>query len=155
MLSSRLTLKDILPTLKDKRVLMRVDYNVPLKDGIVKDATRIKATVPSIKAIFDAGAKSLVIVSHFGRPEGARNEKYSLKPVAPVLEELAERKVIWMNDCVGKEVEDLCANPEKGSLILLENLRFHIEEEGSAVIDKEKVKAKKENVEKFRESLSK
>lgn len=155
MLSSRLTLKDILPTLKDKRVLMRVDFNVPLKDGAVKDPTRIKATIPSIKAIFDAGAKAIIIISHLGRPEGTRNEKYSLKPLVPVLEDLSGHKVIWKDDCVGKEVEEACANPAHGSLIFLENLRFHMEEEGSAVINKEKVKAKKEDVEKFRESLSK
>eukprot|EP00826_Nyctotherus_ovalis_P057296 TRINITY_DN7827_c0_g1_i5.p4 TRINITY_DN7827_c0_g1~~TRINITY_DN7827_c0_g1_i5.p4 ORF type:complete len:156 (-),score=69.02 TRINITY_DN7827_c0_g1_i5:195-662(-) len=155
MLSSRLTLKDILPTLKDKRVLMRVDFNVPLKDGVVKDPTRIKATIPSIKAIFDAGAKCIVLISHLERPNGVRNEKYSLKPLVPTLEELAGRKVTWGNDCVGKEAEELCAKAEAGALILLENLRFHAEEEGSAVVNEQKVKAKKEDVEKFRESLSK
>lgn len=155
MLSSRLALKDILPTLKGKRVLMRVDFNVPLKNGKVEDPTRIKATIPSIKAIFDAGAKSLVLVSHLGRPNGTRSDKNSLKPLVPVLEELSGHKVIWKDECVGKEAEELCANPPEGSLILLENLRFHIEEEGSAVINKEKVKAKKEDVEAFRASLSK
>ncbi len=155
MLSSRLALKDILPDLKDKRVLMRVDFNVPIKDGKVKDRTRIIATIPSINAIFEAGAKCLVLMSHLGRPDGNKTEKDSLKPVVPVLEELAKRKVTWLDDCVGKTVEEACANPAHGSLILLENLRFHIEEEGSGVIKGEKVKAKKEDVEVFRASLTK
>ncbi len=155
MLSSRLSLKDILPTLKGKRVLMRVDFNVPLKEGKVKDKTRIEATIPSINAIFEAGAKALILMSHLGRPDGQKNDKDSLKPVVPVLEELSKRKVTWLDDCVGKTVEEACANPAPGSLILLENLRFHIEEEGSGVIKGEKVKAKKEDVEAFRASLSK
>ena len=155
MLSSRLSLKDILPTLKDKRVLMRVDFNVPLKDGKVKDPIRVKATIPSINAIFDAGAKSLVLISHLGRPNGQKVEKDSLKSVIPVLEELSGKKVTWLDDCVGKEVEDACANPAPGSLFLLENLRYHGEEEGSSVINGEMVKAKKEDVDAFRASLSK
>lgn len=155
MLSSKLALGDILHTLKDKRVLMRVDFNVPLKDGKVKDRTRIEATMPSIDAIFAAGAKSLVLMCHLGRPDGVKSEKDSLKPIIPVLEELAKKKVIWLDDCVGKAVEDACANPAPGSLILLENLRFHIEEEGSGVIGGTKVTAKPEDVAAFRASLSK
>jgi phosphoglycerate kinase len=163
MLSSKLALKDILPTIKDKRVLMRVDFNVPLKEGKVKDKTRIEATIPSINAIFEAGAKALILMSHLGRPDGNRVEKDSLKPVVSVLEELAKRKVIWLDDCVGKTVEEACANPAPGSLILLENLRFHVEEEGTGIIKKEesgvvkeeKIKAKKEDVDAFRASLTK
>ena len=148
-------MKDILPTLKDKRVLMRVDFNVPLKDGKVKDKTRIEATIPSINAIFGAGAKAIILMSHLGRPDGVKNDKESLKSVVSVLEELSGRKVTWIDDCVGKAVEDACANPAPGSLILLENLRFHVEEEGAGVVNGEKVKAKKEDVEAFRASLSK
>ena len=155
MLSNKLALKDILPTLKDKRVLMRVDFNVPLKDGAVKDKTRIEATIPSIKAIFAAGAKSLVLMSHLGRPDGVKNEKDSLKPVVPVLEGLANMKVIWLPECVGPEVEAACANPAVGSLFLLENLRFHPEEEGSGVISGVKMQPKEDQVEAFRASLSK
>jgi len=155
MLSSKLALQDILSSLKDKRVLMRVDFNVPLKDGVVKDKTRIEATIPSIEAIFKAGAKSLVLISHLGRPDGCKNDKDSLKPIAPVLQELSKRKVIWLDDCVGKAVEDACANPEPGSLFLLENLRFHIEEEGTGIINGVKTPAKPEDVTQFRASLSK
>lgn len=156
MLSSKLTLKDILPQLKGKRVLMRVDFNVPLKDGKVEDANRIKATIPSIKAILEAGAKSLVLISHLGRPDGKKSEKDSLKPVVPVLEKEAGHKVIFLEDCMGKATEDACANPADGSLILLENLRFYMEEEGSGLNEKgEKITPKKEDIVKFRNQLTK
>jgi phosphoglycerate kinase len=154
MLSGKLSLEDILPTLKDKRVLMRVDFNVPIKEGKVKDATRIEATIPSINAIFGAGAKSLVLMSHLGRPDGVKNETDSLKPLVPILEKLAKKKVVWLDDCVGKAVEDACANPTPGSLFLLENLRFHPEEEGSGTVKGVKTTAKPEDVTAFRQSLS-
>lgn len=95
-------------------------------------------------------------MSHLGRPDGKIVAKYSLEPVAKELETLLGKPVTFLKDCVGPEVENVCAHPTKGQVILLENLRFHIEEEGS-VKDKEgnKVKASKEDVDKFRASLSK
>lgn len=87
----------------------------------------------------NAGATSLVLISHLGRPDGKPNKKYSLKPVVPVLEKLLGRPVIFLPECVGADVEQACAKPEAGSVFLLENLRFHIEEEGSAKVDGKKV----------------
>ncbi|KAG8179837.1 hypothetical protein JTE90_020820 [Oedothorax gibbosus] len=142
--------------LKDKRVLMRVDFNVPIKDAVITNTQRIVAALDSVKYALDKGAKSVVLMSHLGRPDGNRVEKYSLKIVADELQKLLGRNVQFLSDCVGPEVEAACANPASGSVILLENLRFHIEEEGKGVdASGAKVKAKPEDVEKFRASLTK
>jgi len=142
--------------LKDKRVLIRVDFNVPIKDGAITNNQRIVAALDSIKYALDKGAKSIVLMSHLGRPDGQKNEKYSLKVVADELKRLLSRDIQFLSDCVGAEVEEKCANPPNGSVILLENLRFHIEEEGKGVdASGAKVKAKPEDVEKFRASLTK
>lgn len=94
-------------------------------------------------------------MSHLGRPDGKRNEKYSLKPVVPELEKLLEKSVIFSDDCVGKQVEDTVNKASDGQIILLENLRFHAEEEGSSKdADGKKVKADKEKVEEFRKGLT-
>ncbi|KAJ5074071.1 phosphoglycerate kinase [Anaeramoeba ignava] len=154
MLSKKLTIAEL--DVKDKRVLMRVDFNVPLKDGKVDDAQRIIVTIPTIKKVFEKDAHSLVLMSHLGRPNGQKKPELSLKPVAEKLKELMGIEVDFLPDCVGEEVEKHCANPKKGSLILLENLRFHLEEEGAVENDKkEKLEAKKEDIQKFRDSLSK
>ncbi|CAL1266116.1 unnamed protein product [Larinioides sclopetarius] len=141
--------------LKDKRVLMRVDFNVPIKDGVITNTQRIVAALDSIKYALDKGCKSLVLMSHLGRPDGKRNEKFSLKIVADELKKLLGRDVQFLSDCVGPEVEAACANPASGSVILLENLRFHIEEEENVKNVYMQVKAKPEDVSKFRESLTK
>jgi len=155
MLSRKLRLSNILKTLKEKRVLIRVDFNVPLKDGVVKDVNRIRAAIPTINSAFDAGARSVVVMSHLGRPDGKRSDKDSLKQIVDSIEKLAKRPVTFLNDCVGPEVESACAKPKDGQLILLENLRFHPEEEGSAKIDGKKVKADPGKVKEFRKSLTK
>ncbi|KFM66980.1 Phosphoglycerate kinase 1, partial [Stegodyphus mimosarum] len=142
--------------LKGKRVLMRVDFNVPIKDGVITNNQRIVAALDSIKYALDKGAKSLVLMSHLGRPDGQRNEKYSLKLVADELKKLLGKDVLFLSDCVGSEVEAKCADPANGTIILLENLRFHIEEEGKGVdASGAKVKAKPEDVAAFRASLTK
>lgn len=142
--------------LKDKRVLMRVDFNVPIKDGVITNNQRIVAALDSVKYALDKGAKSVVLMSHLGRPDGQKVEKYSLKIVSEELKKLLSRDVLFLSDCVGPEVEEKCANPPNGTIILLENLRFHIEEEGKGVdASGAKVKAKPEDVEKFRASLTK
>nr|QBH73957.1 phosphoglycerate kinase [Liposcelis bostrychophila] len=142
--------------LTGKRVLMRVDFNVPLKDGKITNNQRIVAALDSVKYALDKGAKSVVLMSHLGRPDGSRNEKYSLKPVAEELQKLLNRNVLFLTDCVGPEVESSCANPADGAVILLENLRFHVEEEGKGVdASGNKVKASAEDIKKFRESLRK
>ena len=142
--------------LKGKRVLIRVDFNVPQKDGKITNNQRIAAAIPTIKYALDHGAKAVILMSHLGRPDGRKNDKYTLKPIAEEVEKLLSKKVIFASDCVGDEVEKLTANPEEGSVILLENLRYHIEEEGKGVNEAgEKIKASKEDIEKFRKSLSK
>ena len=142
--------------LKDKRVLMRVDFNVPIKDGAISNTQRIVAALDSIKYALDKGAKSVVLMSHLGRPDGQRVEKHSLKIVSEELKKLLGRDVKFLSDCVGPEVEAECENPPSGTVILLENLRYHIEEEGKGVdASGTKVKAKPEDVATFRASLTK
>ncbi|PIC51263.1 hypothetical protein B9Z55_001840 [Caenorhabditis nigoni] len=137
--------------LAGKRVLIRVDFNVPLKEGKITNNQRIAAAVPTIEHALKNGAKSVVLMSHLGRPDGRRQDKYTLKPVA---EELKD--VLFLDDCVGSEVEAACADPAPGTVILLENLRYHLEEEGKGVdASGSKVKADAAAVKTFRESLTK
>lgn len=132
--------------LAGKRVLMRVDFNVPMADGKVTNSARIVAALPTIEYALGKGA-SVVLMSHLGRPDGAKVAKYSMAPVAKVVEELLGREVTFLNDCVGPEVEAACAKLEPGKVVLLENLRFYKEEEGKGA-DKAAILA-------FRESLTK
>ncbi|RWS14042.1 Phosphoglycerate kinase 1-like protein [Dinothrombium tinctorium] len=142
--------------LKDKRVLIRVDFNVPMKDGLITNNQRIVAALDTIKYALNNGAKSVVLMSHLGRPDGQRIGKYSLKPVVAELKHLLQREVTFLNDCIGEEVENACSNPSPGSVILLENLRFHVEEEGKGVDESgNKIKASKEQVDAFCNSLTK
>lgn len=153
-ISNKVSIKDI--NVEGKRIVMRVDFNVPIQDGKVTDATRVKATIPTIKLAFEKKAHSIALLSHCGRPEGRRQDKYSLKPVVPVLKELLGRDVTFLNDCVGPDVEKACAEAAAGSVLLLENVRFHVEEEKKGVdAEGNKVKASDEQVKKFCESLSK
>jgi phosphoglycerate kinase len=140
--------------ISNKRVLIRVDFNVPQKNNVITNNQRIVAALETVKYSLEKG-KATILMSHLGRPDGSVNEKYTLKPVAEELKKLLARDVIFLNDCVGAEVEDVCINAKQGDLILLENLRFHLEEEGKGVINGEKAKASAENVQKFRESLRK
>jgi len=117
-------------------MFFRVDFNVPLKDGIITNNQRITAALDSIKYALEKGARSVVLMSHLGRPDGQPNKKFTLAPVAAELKKLLNREITFLEDCVGSEVESACASPAAGSVILLENLRFHIEEEGKGV-DKE------------------
>jgi len=153
-LTSKLTI-NLLP-IASERIFMRCDFNVPQKDGKITNNARIVAALPSIKHCLDNGAKSVVLCSHLGRPDGQVNMKYTLKPVADELKTLLNRDVMFLSDCVGAEVEKACADPPQGSVILLENLRFHIEEEGKGVdASGNKVKADKDKVTAFRASLRK
>ena len=143
--------------LKGRRVIMRVDFNVPQdkETGAITNSARISAALPTIKYILDQGG-SLVLMSHLGRPDGKKVEKYTLKPVAEKLEELLGKPVKFLSDCVGPEVEAACASLKPGEVALLENLRFHIEEEGKVKNkDGTKTKADPEKVEAFRASLTK
>ncbi|MBI5630217.1 MAG: phosphoglycerate kinase [Elusimicrobia bacterium] len=117
-------------TVKNKRVLLRVDYNVPLKGGKVEDASRIRETLPTLKHLREAGAK-IALISHLGRPRGKPDPKYSLKPVLSELEKLLGAGVSFAEDCVGVPAEKAVAGLKAGGVVLLENLRFHAEEEAN------------------------
>jgi len=114
-----------------KRVLVRVDFNVPMKDGQVTDATRIERAVPTIRYLTDAGA-TVLLLSHFGRPKGKRVAEMSLKPVMPALQKaLSELEVSFAEDCVGDDAAAVVHSAPAGSVVLLENLRFHAGEEAN------------------------
>ncbi len=114
--------------LEGRRVLLRVDYNVPLNGAKVVDSTRLAATVPTIKHLLGAGC-SVVLLSHLGRPKGKPEAKYSLKPVLPVLEKLLGTKVAFAADCIGEKAVKAVDGLKPGKVLLMENLRFHAEEE--------------------------
>jgi len=143
--------------LKGKRVLMRVDFNVPQdkKTGAITNPARIAAALPTVQYALDQGA-SVVLMSHLGRPDGKKVDTYSLAPVAQKASELLGRPVRFLSDCVGAEVEKACAALKPGEVVLLENLRFHIEEEGKVKNeDGTSTKADPAAVQAFRTSLTK
>jgi phosphoglycerate kinase len=123
---TKLTIKDL--DLRGKRVFIRVDFNVPLKDGVVTDDTRIRETLPTLKLAIEKGGR-LVLASHLGRPKGGPDPKYSLKPATKKLEELLGKPVAFATDCVGAEAESKSKALKDGEVLVLENVRFHPEEE--------------------------
>ncbi len=129
---SKKTVKDL--NLKGKTVLMRADFNVPLDANLsITDNTRIRETIPTIKYILEQGAHKIVLMSHLGRPDGKRVEKYSLKPVAAELTKLAGVAVKMLDDCAGEAVKNE-VKAAKEKIVLLENLRFHAEEEANDAV---------------------
>ncbi|WRT68532.1 phosphoglycerate kinase [Kwoniella shivajii] len=152
-LSSKLSITDV--NLKGERVLIRVDFNVPQdKELNITNPARIVAALPTIKYAIEQGAKSVILMSHLGRPDGSPNPKFSLKPVATKLSELLSKDVKFLDNCVGEDVKKAVLAGDNGQVFLLENLRFHVEEEGKGKKDGEKIKADPENVKKFREDLT-
>lgn len=149
------TIRDL--NLTGKRVFMRVDFNVPQdkNTGAITNNQRIVAALPTIRYALEHGA-SVVLASHLGRPDGKVIEKFSLKPVAAELQKLLGKPVGFVGDCVGAEAERAASALKPGDVLLLENLRFHIEEEGKVKLeDGTSIKAEKSAVEAFRASLSK
>ncbi len=152
---AKLSIRDV--DVAGKRVFVRVDFNVPQdkKTGDITNTARITAALPTIQYILEKGG-SVVIASHLGRPDGQASDKLSLKPVADKLAELLGKPVQFLNDCVGAEVEAAAAALKPGEVILLENLRFHIEEEGKVKLeDGTKKSADPAAVAAFRASLTK
>ena len=141
---NKLSIADL--KLSGKRALIRVDFNVPMKDGKVTNTQRIDAALPTIKYALEHGA-SVVLISHLGRPDGKKNLEYTLEPVAKVLQERLGKPVRFLPDCVGPEIERACSDLKPGDVVLLENLRFYLEEEGKG--------ATKEQIAAFRASLTK
>ncbi len=155
---SKLFIEDL--ALEGKRALIRVDFNVPQDKvtGAITNTKRIEAALPTIKHALEKGA-AVILMSHLGRPDGKANPQFSLAPVAVALEGLLGRPVKFLPDCVGPEVEAACAQIKPGEVILLENLRFHIEEEGKASVTNAdgtvtKLKANPDDVKAFRASLT-
>src|SRR5499425_1037554 len=122
----KLTIKDL--ELRSRRVFMRVDFNVPLKEGVVTDDTRIRETLPTLKLAIEKGGR-LVLASHLGRPKGGPDPKFSLRPAAKNLEDLLGKPVAFGSDCVGPGVEGQSKALRDGEVLVLENVRFHPEEE--------------------------
>merc|ERR1712066_647011 len=156
-MSAKLNIENV--DVSGKRVFMRVDFNVPLDKNDptkITNTQRIDAALPTIKAVLDKGAKSVVLASHLGRPDGMVQEKFSMAPVAKVLEEKLGKPVALLKGASGPEVEAACADPAPGSVILLENLRFNVEEEGKGKdADGNKVMADPAKVTEFRASIRK
>lgn len=118
----KMTLKDV--DLKDKKVLMRVDFNVPIEDGKITDDNRIVQALPSIKYVVEHGGK-LILMSHLGRPGGEVDESLSLRPVAEHLRELIDAKIYFAEDCIGEKATSVIEKAQTGEIVLLENVRFH------------------------------
>ena len=118
-------LKEI--SVKDKKALVRVDFNVPIENGVVQDDTRVRATLPTIKYLIDNGA-IVILMSHLGRPKGQIKKELSLEPVAKVLSNLINQDVRFAHDCIGDIAKSIINESRQGDVILLENLRFHPEE---------------------------
>lgn len=153
--ASKLTIEDLAENdLKGKKVLMRVDFNVPMKDGVITDPKRITATIPSIKYLMDNGAGVIILMSHMGRPNGEKNPKFTLEPVAAALKEHLGKEVTWVPDCAGDVAKKAVDEAKDGDVLLLENLRYYVAEEGKGEKDGEKVKATEDEIKSFRADLS-
>jgi phosphoglycerate kinase len=121
------TIKDL--ELTGRRVLIRVDFNVPIKNGTIGDDTRIRSSLPTIQYALEHGARTIILCSHLGRPKGKPDPQYSLKPVAERVSSLLKRPVVFAEDCVGEPPKKAIEQAGAGGVVLLENLRFHPEEE--------------------------
>jgi len=127
---TKYSIKDL--DLRGQRVFIRVDFNVPIKNGAITDDTRITSSLPSIHYALDQGA-TVILASHLGRPKGEATPEFSLRPVADRLKQLLKRDVVFASDCIGEPATSAVAAAQKGSkVVLLENLRFHAEEEKNA-----------------------
>lgn len=155
-LLAKLTIEHIKDIIPNKRILIRVDFNVPMKDGRITNNQRIVGALKTIQYCLENKAKCVVLMSHLGRPDGRPNPKYSLRPVAEEVGRLLHKNVTFLSDCVGLDIEEACKEPQEGTVILLENLRFHLEEEGKGLDEQgKKIKADSTDISNFRRSLTK
>jgi len=113
-LSKKLAIDNIPHLLKDKRVLMRVDFNVPMKEGVITDTKRIVSTLPTINYVLENGAKSVILMSHMGRPKGNKDKKFTLQPLVPTIEDLLKKKVAWAPDCIGADTKNIVSSALNG-----------------------------------------
>ena len=153
-LSKKMGIDHIPHLIKDSRVLMRVDFNVPMKDGVVTDPKRIVSTLPSINYLLDQGAKSVILMSHMGRPKGSKQMQFSLGQIQPAVSDLLGKNVQFVPDCVGADTAKACGESKNGEVLLLENMRFYTEEEGKGEINGQKVKASEAEIAAFRKQLT-
>src|SRR6266550_344035 len=121
---AKLSIQDL--EISSQRIFIRVDFNVPIKDGKVEDDTRIRASLPSIQYAIEHGGR-VILASHLGRPKGERVDKYSLRPVAEHLSLLLAKPIAFAEDCVGEAAQEKVNALRDGDIVLLENLRFHPE----------------------------
>lgn len=133
---AKATIRDV--NLRDQRVFVRVDYNVPMEDGVINDETRIRETLPTLKYLVDQGAK-IILAAHLGRPKGQKDPSMSLQPVATKLSELLGRPVQFANDCIGDAVKQKVNALKSGDILLLENVRYYNEEENNDAAFAEKL----------------
>src|SRR3989442_10058626 len=137
---AKLTVRDL--DVRDKRVLVRVDYNVPMeeKDGqmVINDDTRIRETLPTLELLIKQGAR-IILVSHLGRPKGEREPSMSLRPIAAKLANMLGRPVAFVDNCTGEKVEKTVGVLQPGDVLLLENVRFYKEEEANNAAFAEKL----------------
>lgn len=152
-MSNKMTVRDV--DFRGKRVVMRCEFNCPVRKGRVSDPLRVIQTIPTIKYILEKGAQQIVLLTHMGRPKGRRLLKYTVYPVKAILEKELGISIRFIDECVGAKVEAICSNLPQGSVVLCENVRFHAEEEGKGThADGSKFKPSKEAVKAFRRSLS-
>ncbi|ESO03328.1 hypothetical protein HELRODRAFT_80463 [Helobdella robusta] len=150
----RKTIEDI--ELTNKKILVRLaELDVAIEDGKILDNHRILASLHTIKFLMSKNVKAIIMITHLGKPHGQKLEKLSVKPVADELQKLLDREIIFVHECIGPNVDDVCNNPVPGSIILLENLGFHIEEEGKVDEDGRKIRVEESTLRIFRDSLSK
>src|SRR5687768_10798835 len=137
---AKLTVNDI--DLRNKRVFVRVDYNVPMeqKDGkpVLTDVTRIKETIPTLDLLINKGAR-IILAAHLGRPKGKREPSMSLRPIAEKLADMIARTVAFADDCIGEKVENTANALKPGDILVLENVRFYAEEEANDAAFAEKL----------------